>query len=66
MWANFAKTGHPIPQNHPLFKDVTWQTLDTEKQNYLEIGDTFKVKSKMFPERYAMWNKLFPLLPLKC
>lgn len=64
MWANFAKTGYPIPKNHRLFKGVTWQTLNPIEQNYLEIGDTFKVKSKMYADRYALWNSLFPLPPL--
>ncbi|XP_058796122.1 uncharacterized protein LOC131666989 [Phymastichus coffea] len=64
MWANFAKTGEPIPKNNHLFKDVTWKSLNPKEQNYLEIGETFTVKNRMFSERYALWNMLFPMPPL--
>ncbi|XP_031783698.1 esterase E4 [Nasonia vitripennis] len=64
MWANFAKTGEPIPKYNKLFKGVTWPLLQPKTNNYLEIGDSFTVKSNMFPERYALWDRLFPLPPV--
>ena len=64
MWANFAKTGEPIPKNNDLFKDVTWSTLTPKGKQYLEIGKKLTMKRNMFPDRYALWERLFPLEPL--
>ncbi|XP_058796192.1 esterase E4-like [Phymastichus coffea] len=64
MYANFAKTDEPIPKNNNLFKGVHWETLDPKKSNYLEINDNFTMKRKMFADRYALWDRLFPLRPL--
>ncbi|XP_032456548.1 uncharacterized protein LOC100116956 [Nasonia vitripennis] len=66
MWANFAKTGEPIPKHNELFKGVTWPLLKPKTNNYLEIGETFTVKSNMYPDRYALWDRLFPLPPVSC
>ncbi|XP_031783705.1 uncharacterized protein LOC116416971 [Nasonia vitripennis] len=32
MWANFAKTGEPIPKYNKLFKGVTWPSLQPQNQ----------------------------------
>lgn len=64
MYANFAKTNEPIPKNNDLFKGVNWATLDPKQSNYLEITDGFTMKSKMYADRYALWDRLFPLPPL--
>ena len=66
MWANFAKTGKPIPPRNNLFSDVSWTPLTTKNNNYLEIGVKLKMKSNMFSARYAFWEQLFPLTPLRC
>lgn len=64
MWVNFAKTGEPIPKNNDLFKGVLWSSLDWSKRNYLEIGKKLTMKSNMYPDRYALWERLFPLAPV--
>lgn len=64
MWANFAKTGEPIPRKNKLFKNVHWTTLTSTNRAYLEIGEKFKMKNNMNADRYNLWEKLFPLKPL--
>ncbi|XP_014218176.1 esterase E4-like [Copidosoma floridanum] len=61
MWYSFAKTGEPVPKNNQLFKGVTWKTLTPDEQNYLEIGDEWRLKTNMIPERYALYDRLFPI-----
>ena len=65
MWANFAKTGEPIPKDNDLFKEITWSTLTPKGKEYLDIGDKLTMKSNMFPDRYALRERLFPLGPVK-
>ena len=64
MWTNFAKTGEPIPKNNNLFKGVTWSTLTLKGKEYLEIGEKLTMKRDMFADRYALWERLFPLPPI--
>ncbi|XP_001603584.1 esterase E4 [Nasonia vitripennis] len=61
IWANFAKTGEPIPKNNDLFKKVKWNVLTPENHKYLEINDTFAMKANLFADRYELWGRLFPL-----
>lgn len=64
MWVNFAKTGEPILKDNKLFNGVDWPLLTAKKNLYLEIGNEFTIKSDMFAERYALWDRLFPLPPV--
>ncbi|XP_011310876.1 esterase E4-like [Fopius arisanus] len=64
IWANFAKTGEPIPKDNPLFKNITWTKFTTDNQAYLDIGDSFEVKNGLYIDRMNEWEKLFPLRPL--
>ncbi|KAJ8686916.1 hypothetical protein QAD02_022710 [Eretmocerus hayati] len=61
MWANFAKSGEPIPKNNTLFGDFAWETLTPKNHKYLKIDEIFEMRSKLFPERYALWDEMFPL-----
>ncbi|XP_014218106.1 esterase E4-like [Copidosoma floridanum] len=64
IWKSFADSDQPIPKHNELFKGVSWTPLDPKKENYLDVGDELKMKNKMFPERYALWDRLFPLKPI--
>ncbi|XP_058796191.1 esterase FE4-like [Phymastichus coffea] len=64
LLANFAKTGESIPKNNELFKGVTWEPFNPKTQNYLEMGEKFRTKYKMFANRFAFWERLFPLEPI--
>ena len=65
IWANFAKTGQPILKNNELFKGVCWDVFTPKNNKYLEINSTFTMKTNLFSDRYALWNRLFPLPPYK-
>ena len=64
MWANFAKTGEPIPQDDELFKGVTWEPFEVENQKYLDIGKELEMNTRLNAERMSFWDKLFPIPPL--
>ncbi|XP_058796124.1 uncharacterized protein LOC131666991 [Phymastichus coffea] len=60
IWTNFAKTSKPIPNNNSLFQDVTWETLNSNTFNYLEINNTLQMKENYFADRMQFWEKLYP------
>ncbi|XP_015127076.1 esterase E4 [Diachasma alloeum] len=64
IWANFAKTGEPIPKDNPLFKDVSWTKFTPENQAYLDIDNKLEVKNGLYIDRMKEWERLFPLRPL--
>lgn len=61
MWSNFVINGEPIPRNDDRFKNVSWETFDPSKTNYLEIDLHSRMKTEFFPERMRIWERLFPL-----
>lgn len=61
MWANFAKTGHPIPEDKTIFTNVTWTTFTKQNQAYLDIGDELVMKDRLYDDRMKLWERLFPL-----
>ncbi|KAL7289596.1 hypothetical protein TKK_0016454 [Trichogramma kaykai] len=65
MWTNFAKCGNPIPRYNPLFRGTNWSVTTPREESYLEIDEKLTMKRKMFAERYALWDRLFPLLPVR-
>ncbi|XP_055526824.1 carboxylic ester hydrolase-like [Wyeomyia smithii] len=59
MWTAFAKTGNP---NNVDFKPIpNWIPVSEGADNYLEIGEQLKMETGLFSERFAFWDKLFPL-----
>ncbi|XP_058065623.1 juvenile hormone esterase [Anopheles bellator] len=58
MWASFAMHGDP---NRAKLPQLDWIPVSSSSDNYLEIGDDLKNKQGLFTERYAFWEKLFPL-----
>ncbi|KAL3273420.1 hypothetical protein HHI36_014864 [Cryptolaemus montrouzieri] len=61
MWANFARTGKPIPETCGRLDYAEWDPYNTKTQKYMDIGDTLKMGEKLYEDRYAEWEKLFPL-----
>ncbi|XP_044758909.1 uncharacterized protein LOC123316758 [Coccinella septempunctata] len=61
MWANFARTGKPIPETNDKLDNAKWEPFNMKTQRYLEIGNKLTVAEKLFEKRYAEWEKLFPL-----
>lgn len=66
IWANFAKTGEPIPKDNPLFQDVTWTQFTRKNQAYLDIDNSLLMRNGLYIDRMKEWEKLFPLKPLPC
>ncbi|KAI4501643.1 hypothetical protein M0802_002978 [Mischocyttarus mexicanus] len=66
IWSNFAHTGEPIPNNNELFRNVKWDRFEGAKDNYLEVNLNPTMKQGIFPERMAIWERLFPLPPQSC
>ncbi|XP_043269312.1 uncharacterized protein [Venturia canescens] len=63
IWANFAKTGEPIPRDDDKFANVTWSPFDVENKRYLEIGEELVMKTNLHADRMNEWERLFPLQP---
>lgn len=59
MWANFARTGEPIPVGNDDFLNVTWMPFTRENQAYLEINDNLVIKHNLNSDRMNEWEKLF-------
>jgi len=57
MWTNFAKTGNP---NTPTPLGISWPQYTTERGEYLGLSPNLTVKSKMRPEKMALWNEFLP------
>ncbi|XP_043269297.1 esterase E4-like [Venturia canescens] len=64
MWANFAKTGQPIPKNDKAFEGVTWEPFTPENNRYMEIDSTLTMKTGFNLEAMHLYESLFPLDPL--
>ncbi|XP_034950414.1 esterase FE4-like [Chelonus insularis] len=64
MWANFAYTGQPIPQDKKEFAGVSWTPLTPENKAYMEIDSEMTMKRGLYQDRMEEWEKLFPLAPV--
>ncbi|CAH0564911.1 unnamed protein product [Brassicogethes aeneus] len=61
LWANFAKTGNPIPEPHEKLDNVKWEPFNQKTQKYMDIANKLVLNEKLNEKRYAEWEKLFPL-----
>lgn len=53
---------NPNNETDEYLKNVTWMSLESDKSNYLDIGNVdLKMKNGLYTERYALWEQLFPL-----
>lgn len=57
LWSNFAKTGNP---NSPTPLETTWPQYTAEREEYIGLGANLTVRSKMRPEKMALWNEFLP------
>lgn len=64
IWANFAKTGEPIPNDNALFANVTWEKYTSKDEKYLDIGSELVTKTGLNSDRMKLWDELFPAKPL--
>ncbi|XP_019873364.2 esterase E4 [Aethina tumida] len=61
LWANFVKTGNPIPAPTEKLDNVKWEPFTTKTQKYMDIANKLVLNEKLNEKRYAEWEKLFPL-----
>ncbi|XP_055851927.1 esterase FE4-like isoform X2 [Episyrphus balteatus] len=54
--STFAQTGVP-----PEFGSLKWQPSNKTNINTLYINETFKMDSRPYPERFQLWDTLFPV-----
>ncbi|XP_013190276.2 carboxylic ester hydrolase [Amyelois transitella] len=58
MWTNFAKYGHPTPEEDPLLQ-VTWSPVENnERLNYINIGYDLTVGRNPFYDRMKFWDEI--------
>lgn len=58
LWTNFAKTGNPTPEITSLL-DVTWQPVEKNKTNYLDIDKKLIMHEHYEQERMALWDSVY-------
>ncbi|CAK1555095.1 unnamed protein product [Leptosia nina] len=56
LWTNFAKYGDPTRDNSFQAK---WEPYTIEKQQYLDIGETLRLKTKADKEEIDFWENIF-------
>nr|AHJ81321.1 carboxylesterase [Locusta migratoria] len=59
MWTNFAKTGHPTPEDDPLLS-VNWTSYTPEMPTYLDIGRELQLKTGLKERAMDFWHDLIP------
>ncbi|KAJ6639890.1 Juvenile hormone esterase [Pseudolycoriella hygida] len=58
-WTNFASSGDPNVGAYT--SPVVWNPLSPEASAYLNINEYPELRYKLFADRYAFWNELFPV-----
>ncbi|XP_018321730.1 esterase FE4-like isoform X2 [Agrilus planipennis] len=61
IWANFAKTGNPIPQPTSLLDNVTWVPFTEQNGKYMKIGNSLEMDKFLYEDRYKVWEDVVPL-----
>lgn len=58
MWTHFAANSTPNYRD-----DFEWTLYNPHDENYLNIGggDGVVMEKNLFPERFVVWDKLFPV-----
>ncbi|XP_066251788.1 juvenile hormone esterase-like [Euwallacea similis] len=61
LWTNFAKTKNPTPEDDSaeLLQNVTWEPLDKDNLQYLDIGENLELKYHRKAETTAFWDLLW-------
>ncbi|XP_060537080.1 acylcarnitine hydrolase-like [Cylas formicarius] len=59
LWANFAKTLNPTPDESDPLLNVTWPLVSPSNIQYLDIDSSLEVKPNLKAEQMAMWNSVY-------
>ena len=60
IWAHFARTGEPLPNDSEIYGNVTWERLTDNHKGYLDIGKNLSLKNDFLGETMRFWDSLFP------
>lgn len=58
MWANFARTGNPTPNNDKLL-NVEWKAVTHEENYLLDIGEKLELKKFPYLGRVQFWDTIY-------
>ncbi|KAF2898717.1 hypothetical protein ILUMI_07462 [Ignelater luminosus] len=61
LWTNFAKTGDPNPKRKDSLINVTWEPIEKDKLNYLNIGENLTVGVNPDARRMQFWDEIYAL-----
>jgi carboxylesterase type B len=62
MWVAFAYTGNPNNKStESNISDLDWIPYDNFRENYLDIGDDLVMRTRLYLERYQIWETIFPM-----
>lgn len=61
----FFFSRNPTPETNDKLDNVKWERFDIKSEKYLDIGNKLVVNEKLNEDRYAEWEKLFPLSDYK-
>lgn len=51
----------PNRLNDEVIRDIRWRPMLPNRYNYLDMGEEYQMKDKLYLERYEIWDDLFPL-----
>lgn len=62
MWVTFAQTGNPNNKSSKSnISDLDWIPYDNFRENYLDIGQDLIMKTRLYLDRYQVWETIFPM-----
>ncbi|CAG9854756.1 unnamed protein product [Phyllotreta striolata] len=61
VWANFAKTGNPMPTPTERLDNAVWEPFKAPNHKYMEISGKMNVKENLLSKRFQEWEKMYPL-----
>ncbi|XP_060522329.1 acylcarnitine hydrolase-like [Cylas formicarius] len=59
LWANFAKTLNPTPDESDALLNVTWPLVSPSNIQFLDIDSSLEVKPNLRAKQMAMWNSVY-------
>ena len=59
MYANFARSGDPVPQQA---SGVAWERYNSSHRAYLRVDTNPKMALSFNPRRMSFWNDYYPKL----
>lgn len=51
----------PNDRTDEILQNLSWIPLNSNTMNYLNIGNELDMRDRLFAERFAKWEALFPL-----